>query len=136
MSSNYLFVYGLLRKDANHQMSTFLSNRSQFISEAYFQGQLYLIEYYPGVMASENKADVVVGDLYQLNDLSILAELDRFEGIDGESEAASEYRREMQKVRLPDGEFTNAWLYLYNWEVKPENKIHSGDFLEHRKSVK
>ena len=135
MSSNYLFVYGLLRKDANHQMSDFLSTGAQFISEAYFQGQLYLIEYYPGVMASENKADVVVGDLYQLNDLSILAELDRFEGIDEESKA-SEYRREIQKVRLLDGELANAWLYLYNWEVKPENKIHSGDFLEHRKSVK
>ena len=129
MAKTLLFTYGLLRKNAKHEMSSFLVDHAEHISEATFQGKLYLIEYYPGVIASVDKEDRVIGDVFNLTDPSILIQLDQFEGV-GESFAQpNEYSREVRPVKLVGGEVVDAWVYLYGWSVKPENYITSGDFL-------
>ena len=136
MSSDYLFVYGLLRRHAGHEMSQFLCQHAQFISEATFQGKLYLIEYYPGIIASNNPDDRVNGDVFKLSDLSILEELDQFEGIGTAYESPHEYQRAVQSVALQNGSVEKAWVYLYNWSIKQQNQIHSGDFLDYLGSTK
>ena len=136
MSSDYLFVYGLLRRNAKHEMSTFLNEHARFVSEATFQGKLYLIEYYPGVIESEYPPDLVKGDFFQITDSSILTTLDHFEGIENGREEPCEYRREIRQVLLPNDTSGEAWIYLYNWEVNPKKRITSGDFLAYLESVK
>lgn len=129
MSSEYLFVYGLLRRKALNKMSDFLNENARFVSEATFQGKLYLIEHYPGVTESKAPADRVAGDLFRLKDPSILGELDRFEGIGDGAQEPWEYLREIRQVLLSNGTSGKAWIYLYNWEVNGKKRIPSGDFL-------
>lgn len=129
MTSTYLFAYGLLRKGANHEMSDYLNDHTQFISRAFFQGKLYLIDYYPGIIPSANSDDKVIGDVYALNDLSILEEVDHFEGVGDEFEKPNEYRREIQQVIPENGNLMNVWIYLYNGSVESKNQIKGGDFL-------
>lgn len=110
-------------------MSALLSSRAQFISEATYQGKLYLIDYYPGVIASENIDDKVIGDVFGISDPSILKELDHFEGVGASFPQPNEYLRVIQEVTLNDGQKIEAWVYLYNWPVKSKQRIISGDFL-------
>ena len=124
-----LFVYGLLRRGAKHEMSKILDQSASYISSASFQGKLYLVDYYPGVVPSKNSNAKVVGDIYRITDMKILEELDRFEGVGPEFESPNEYNRENRIVRLPNDETLASWIYLYNWPVREENEIPSGDFL-------
>ena len=133
--TDHLFVYGLLRKKANHEMSRLLSQNARFISEATFQGKLYLIDYYPGVLPSENPSDAVSGDLFQLTNPSVLVSLDQFEGIGAQSNPTDEYRRELKEVGLADGSAETAWIYMYNWTVQDQNEIVSGNFLEYLNTI-
>ena len=112
-------------------MGGLLANASEFISEATYQGKLYLIEYYPGIIPSDNPKDLVYGDILKLANAELLNELDKFEGVGSEFPVPNEYRRELQKVILPDGSSKEAWVYLYNWAVKESNLIPSGDFLKY-----
>jgi len=131
MVCNNLFVYGLLRQKAQHEMGQFLSEKAQFVGEARFQGKLYLVDYYPGIVPSENPSDQVYGDLLQLKDLSILEELDHFEGVGDAYEKPNEYRREVYSVSLEGNQTQQAWVYVYNWPVNSGKEIPSGDFLKY-----
>ena len=128
MKDHYLFTYGLLRKSAGHEMSDFLSNQAHFLGEAKYQGKLYLIDYYPGVVSSNDPKNQVVGDLFRLDDLSILKVLDSFEGIGSQYAEPYEYQRKLQKVTCSD-RWLDAWVYLYNLPLQEKNRILSGDFL-------
>ena len=78
--NTYLFVYGTLMKDTNHSMARLLTKYSEFICRASMQGQLYLIDYYPGAILSESKDDIVYGELYKLSNASwVLSQLDDYE---------------------------------------------------------
>ena len=129
MSTSYLFTYGLLRKQAQHNMSQFMSSKAEFICEATFQGKLYMVDYYPGAIPSDDINDLVVGDVFSVNDAAILQELDAFEGVGSSFSKPNEYRRVIKSVRTKRGEHMKAWIYLYNWLVDQENQIKNGDFL-------
>lgn len=126
---DHLFTYGLLRREANHEMSQLLTQSADFVSKATFQGKLYRVDYYPGVIPSENQEDIVFGDVYQISNLQLLKRLDRFEGIGPEFSQPNEYRREVMGVMLVNGTKLTAWIYLYNWDLDGSDRIYSGDFL-------
>ena len=50
----YLFVYGTLRRDTNSEMFQLLARQADFVGGANYQGKLYKIDDYPGVVASKN----------------------------------------------------------------------------------
>ncbi|MDP5149390.1 gamma-glutamylcyclotransferase family protein [Rheinheimera baltica] len=127
---NYLFVYGTLRRSARHPMHKLLATGSCFIGRAHYQGRLYQIAHYPGVVASLNPADLVVGELYQLLQPDLmLAELDHYEACSAAFAKPQEYRRELQQVKLENGDNITCWVYLYNFNVDGMACILSGDFL-------
>lgn len=128
--SDYLFVYGLLRKDAPSQMSKLLARKAEYVSPATFQGKMYLVETYPGTVPSENPADCVKGEVHKIKNASLLETLDEFEGIDEEFPTPYEYRREIVEVELEDQSKVSAWMYVYNWEVDESTRIDSGDFFQ------
>ncbi|MCS4306900.1 gamma-glutamylcyclotransferase (GGCT)/AIG2-like uncharacterized protein YtfP [Rheinheimera pacifica] len=127
---HYLFVYGTLRQNANHPMHQLLAQHSRFIGKARYQAQLYRIDYYPGAVPSNNVADQVVGELYQLiqPDL-LLPELDNYEECSSRFTPPHEYRREQQNITLDNGYSVVAWVYVYNRNTDGLALIHSGDFL-------
>ncbi len=132
MNCHFLFVYGTLRREARHAMHRVLRASADFVDEAVFQGRLYLVHHYPGVVASESPADSVRGEVYALRDVGLLEKLDTYEGIGADAPQPTEYVRRRQQVRLARGETVEAWVYLYNWPVDKFERLESGDFLAAR----
>ena len=130
MTNDFLFVYGLLRASIPHEMSDWLRTSASYISEAFFQGRLYLIESYPGAVPSDEADERVFGDLYQVSHTVAFDTLDTFEGIGADFAAPTEYVRQEVPIKLPDGTTLLAWIYLYNWSLEGKKRILSGDFLK------
>ena len=127
---DYLFVYGTLRRSANHPMHQLLEQTSRFIGMAHFPGTLYQVSHYPAVVASTHPDEQVLGEVYQLlQPEQMLPELDRYEECGADFPAPQEYRREMQQVVLENGDSLTAWVYLYNRDTRMLTPIPSGDFL-------
>lgn len=66
----------------------------------------------------------VVVEVYQVNDLETLSDLDSLEG------HPRWYKREIEKIELEDGSVVDAWLY-FNEEQAP-TVITSGDYEDYR----
>ena len=128
--SDYLFVYGTLRQNANHPMHQQLATHAKFVAMARYQARLYQLSYYPGAVPSSNTADQVVGELYQLlQPEQLLPLLDNYEECGQGFAQPQEYRRELQQVMLENGTRVNAWVYIYNRDTSGLTLITSGDFL-------
>jgi len=125
----YLFVYGLLRQKAKHEKSSYLAENAKFIADCTYQGKLYLIDYYPGVIPSENADDQVIGEVFEVTKRETLEELDYFEGIGDEFPQPNEYVRQLEEITLLDGIKMKAWVYVFNKPVNDYQEIESGDFL-------
>jgi gamma-glutamylcyclotransferase (GGCT)/AIG2-like uncharacterized protein YtfP len=125
----YLFVYGLLRPDSGHNVAEGLMARARHVSAARFQGRLYEIEGYPGVVESDDPSDHVLGDVFEIpGEPDFLAELDAFEGCAPSDSAPHEYRRALRTV-VAGGRAYESWIYLYNWPLCGRRHIKDGDFL-------
>ncbi|NOT10349.1 MAG: gamma-glutamylcyclotransferase [Methylococcaceae bacterium] len=111
---NYLFVYGTLKRTSNSQEHHFLARHADFIDTARYYGKLYQIDYYPGVIPSDNPDDSVDGEVYVLRDAdAVLSYLDRYEECSPEFPEPHEYCRKQQTVCLNNGTALSAWIYLY-----------------------
>jgi gamma-glutamylcyclotransferase (GGCT)/AIG2-like uncharacterized protein YtfP len=135
MISDRLFVYGTLMRGFDRPMSRLLSRSADFLGEARCQGRLYrmkhhLIKHYPGLVLSDDPADVVFGELFRLRaPKELLPELDRYESCGEGFAEPTEYIRQMLPVTLDD-RTEEAWTYIYNWPVTHLPRIASGRFLE------
>ncbi len=130
MISDRLFVYGTLMRGFDHPMAKLLSRSADFIGEAQCRGRLYLIKHYPGLLLSDDPADVVFGELYRLRQpQELLREFDMYEACGEGFATPTEYIRQMLSVTLADGT-AEAWTYVYNWPVTGLPRIASGRFLE------
>jgi gamma-glutamylcyclotransferase (GGCT)/AIG2-like uncharacterized protein YtfP len=124
-----IFVYGTLMKDTNHPMSNLIRQKSRFIGDALLKGKLFLVDYYPGAVASNNGNDLVKGEVYALKDVAqVLEALDEYEEYDPSHEKDSEFIRRKLDVTLENGTKLTAWVYLYNFPTNGLNRIPSGDF--------
>lgn len=111
-------------------MQRVLSNNAGHIGEAAFQGKLFLVEDFPGVVPSSDPGDLVKGDLYELGSKEILSKLDRYEGFDADRKEESLFLRKLMTVRLLyPGKDLKAWIYIYNGETGHLPIIKSGDYL-------
>ena len=95
------------------------------------RGRLYLIKHYPGLVLSDDPADIVFGELYRLRDRdALLGEFDMYEACGEGFPEPTEYLRRMLSVTHADGAAGEAWTYVYNWPVTGLPQIASGKFLE------
>src|ERR1700755_2528533 len=112
MISDRLFVYGTLMRGFDHPMAQLLSRSADFLGEARCRGRLHLVKHYPGLVLSQDSADVVVGELYRLRDrAALLGELDMYEACGEGFPEPTEYIRQMLPVTLADGTAGEAWTY-------------------------
>ena len=131
MISDRLFVYGTLLRGFDHPMAKLLAKSANFIGEATCKGRLYRVNHYPGLVLSDDPADIVFGEVYRLRaGEELLREFDMYEACGEGFAEPTEYVREMLEVALDDGTASEAWTYLYNWPVAHLPRIASGRFLE------
>jgi gamma-glutamylcyclotransferase (GGCT)/AIG2-like uncharacterized protein YtfP len=108
-----------------------LSRSADFIGEARCQGRLYLVKHYPGLVLSDDPADVVFGELYRLRAPDeLLREFDMYEACGEGFAEPTEYVRQMLRVTSEGHSVDEAWTYIYNWPVAHLSRIASGRFLE------
>ncbi|MHC2435692.1 gamma-glutamylcyclotransferase family protein [Bradyrhizobium sp. USDA 4451] len=132
MTSNLLFVYGTLMRGFDHPMAKLLAGNAEFLGSAQCRGRLYLVKHYPGLVVSDDPADIVHGELFRLREPeAMLREFDMYEACGDGFPPPTEYLRELLTVTLADGSVREAWTYLYNWPVVELPRIASGKFLEH-----
>jgi gamma-glutamylcyclotransferase (GGCT)/AIG2-like uncharacterized protein YtfP len=131
MTSDLLFVYGTLMRGFDHPMAQLLSRSADFIGEARCRGRLHLVKHYPGLVSSDDPADIVFGELYRLRaPAELLREFDMYEACGEGFAEPTEYVRRMLPVISGDGAVREAWTYLYNWPVTGLPRIASGRFME------
>ena len=131
MICDRLFVYGTLMRGFDHPMAKLLSRSADFIGEAKCRGRLYRVKHYPGLVESEDPADAVFGEVYRLRERdALLREFDMYEACGEGFAQPTEYVRKMLTVTLGDGSASEAWSYVYNWQVARLPRIASGRFLE------
>ena len=98
-----LFVYGTLRRGSPNKFAKLLEANSRFLGNARMPGQLRQFSNYPGVVLSDQPGEFVEGELFELQDPSILVVLDEYEG--------SEFQRVLATVSLDDGQELETWVY-------------------------
>ena len=132
MISDRLFVYGTLMRGFDHPMARLLAANADFLGPAQCRGRLYLVRHYPGLVLSNDPADIVYGELFRLREPdALLREFDMYEACGEGFEQPTEYVRQMLPVTLADDTVGDAWTYIYNWPVMELPLIASGRFLEH-----
>jgi gamma-glutamylcyclotransferase (GGCT)/AIG2-like uncharacterized protein YtfP len=128
--SEFLFVYGTLARNAEHEMHEHLIRHAEYAGEGYFNGQLYRVAHYPGAVPSSHPADKVFGELYRVGDVQeLFAHLDDYEGCGPDDSQPALFVRRMKTVHLNDGTRTQAWIYLFNRAVTGLRRIVSGRFV-------
>ncbi|QDM15587.1 gamma-glutamylcyclotransferase [Tardiphaga sp. vice352] len=126
-----VFVYGTLMSGFDHPMSRRLAAGADLVGPASCRGRLYRVAHYPGLLHSDDAADVVHGELYRLRNVAeLMAALDDYESIGPGFEPPTLYLREVVPVTLADGRVQQAWTYIYNRPVDEAKRIVSGKFLE------
>ena len=133
MISDRLFVYGTLMRGFDHPMARLLSANAAFLGEATCRGRLYLVKHYPGLVLSDDPADIVFGELYRLHEPdALLREFDMYEACGEGFAEPTEYVRQMLPVTRGDGSAGESWTYIYNWPVTNLPRIASGRFLQQK----
>ena len=131
MTSDLLFVYGTLMRGYEHPMARLLSANADFLGEASCCGRLYMVKHYPGLLLSDDAADIVFGELYRLRAVEdMLREFDMYEACGEGFPEPTQYVRQMLILTLADGSTREAWTYIYNWPVAGLARIESGRFLK------
>lgn len=125
---HYLFVYGTLRKECSSGAHKEYLASADYISPAKVQGKLYMVDYYPGLVLSDEEV-WALGEIYLLAQLSQLHHLDVYEGCAEKSPQPHEYKRCLTNVVLNSGETLQAWTYVYQQDTVSLQPIPTGDFL-------
>jgi gamma-glutamylcyclotransferase (GGCT)/AIG2-like uncharacterized protein YtfP len=110
MEQPRLFVYGTLRRGSPNQYADLLQANAQYVGNARMRGRLHQIGSYPGAVPSDQPGEWVSGELYHLEDPTILATLDDYEG--------SEFERILTKVSLDDGRELETWVYVFRGKTQ------------------
>ncbi len=130
MTSDLLFVYGTLMRGYAHPMARLLSANADFLGEVSCRGRLYRVKHYPGLVLSDDAADVVFGELYRLRAVDdLLREFDMYEACGEGFAEPTQYVRRTLPVTLAGGSVSEAWTYIYNWPVTDLVRIETGRFL-------
>ena len=115
----YLFVYGTLRRGERADVTGTCD--VTYVGVARARGKMFRVEDHPGMVASDDASDQVVGEVYRLeNAPRAWPVLDEYEG--------DEFERTITSVRMDDGQVLQAWAYFYHGDTSQKDRILSGDY--------
>lgn len=123
--SEYLFVYGSLKRDYEHPLKHFLEAYSTFLAEVEVPGKMYIIDWYPGAKFLPDSSSVIYGEVFKLNNEDLFQALDDYEGIYGRLD--DEYERVLIPIDL-NGVVEQCWMYNYIGSLEEKEIIASGRF--------
>jgi len=130
VASEFLFVYGTLRKQSASNMSHLIASHCEYFSYGAMHGTLYEVCGYPGAIESCDTNDKVSGELYKMHDRKlVLNRLDEYEECTDLFPTPHEYSRKQLSIELIGGGSVVAWVYLYNHDVSKLQQIISGDYM-------
>lgn len=104
-------VYGLLRKGAAAFARFGLDRAFTPLGPCRLRGRLYDLGDYPGLVEGGGE---VVGELYEVRDVSVMPALDAFEDYHPGDRARSRYARVRVRLIAPERQ---AWTYLWRLGV-------------------
>ena len=123
-----LFVSGTLLSTVDHPMSRRLAGQADLVGPATFQGRLYQVSWYPGLVDGA-EGEVVHGELHRLRDSEgALACLDEFEGVTHGTSSVTDpddYERVEREVQTEAGRRT-SWVYLYRGDWSQLRQVSTG----------
>ncbi len=122
-----LFVYGSLRKRAEHPMHEVLREHGKPGGAARVRGRLYVVDWYPGLVLDPD-AGWVVGELWTGVADEAWPVLDFYEGCSAEDPAPHEFIRTEATVLAAD-QPRQSWIYTFGRDVAALQQIDSGDWL-------
>lgn len=124
--SNYIFVYGTLRKGCDNPMSIFLKKHAIFHQKGRLTGELYDVGEYPAGVYDEESKHEIVGDIFEITDAATLFEtLDPYEDVEDEL-----YSRVIRPVFVTNQNYPlSCWVYVYNCATFYLPLITHGDYL-------
>jgi gamma-glutamylcyclotransferase (GGCT)/AIG2-like uncharacterized protein YtfP len=128
-----LFVYGSLRKDSKNDMHQLLARNSTFVGAGRIQGELYDLGTHPGVVIGERCSDTVVGEVYALTSDQVAdmwQVLDRYEGCGPDDPGPHEYRRQVVRVILDNGDELDAWAYILATRPRTAVSVPGADYID------
>ncbi|WP_263372990.1 gamma-glutamylcyclotransferase family protein [Granulicella aggregans] len=117
-----LFIYGTLHPDRAPAAISSTARLLKPRGRATIHARLYDLGPYPGVVLSDDPADIVAGELFILpDDPSILARLDDYEDFRRSDPANSLFLRQRVLATLQSGPDAGTeiacWVYTYNHPV-------------------
>jgi gamma-glutamylcyclotransferase (GGCT)/AIG2-like uncharacterized protein YtfP len=118
-----LAVYGLLRSGETGFERFGLAGAFAPLGPCVIPGQLYDLGAYPGLIDGEGD---VVGELFEVRDLSVMPALDAFEDYWPEQPDRSRYERVQVQLKTPH---RRAWVYVWRLGLDDARYIESGDWF-------
>lgn len=109
MSTDFLFVYGTLRRDAAGRQNPLLGD-ARFAGEATTIGRLVPVGPYRALIAGDEE---IAGELYEISSAQ-WDTLDEYEGDD--------YRRIVIDVKTAEGTRLRAWAYVKVERRRPRRR--------------
>lgn len=132
-----IFVYGTLRRGERADLSGgFYNYGVDFLDGDKINGKLYHLGAFPGVCSIghgefNKKLPAVVGEVFRIQDASIVALLDAYEGYRASEPAHGMYDRHQVQTEMG----RKVWVYTYNYPVLSEQQIPSGDWCKNRNTA-
>ncbi len=124
-----LFVYGTLRPAVDHPRIRHLVGRLKPVGSGRIPGRLVYLGQYPGAIFDAAAEGSVLGDVVELTDDSVLADIDAYEGFDPARPDAGEYFRCKRPVEVDGVGTVECWLYELPAVPAHATWIESGDYV-------
>lgn len=132
--SDFIFVYGTLRKNVNPEKHAMMAPYSEFVSMGICNGLLFDVGNYPGLSFVE-KQHQILGEIYRITDqVKLFSILDGYEGCSESDAQPYEYHRIICDVHTSSLGVIPCWVYEYQWVYHHLTKIESGDYERYLKS--
>ncbi len=117
-------VYGLLRAGESGFARFGLADAFRPLGPCVIPGALWDLGRFPGLVAGPGE---VVGELFELVDVSVMPRLDAFEDYWPDDPDRSRYDRVKLQLIEPD---RSAWVYIWRLGLEAATRIESGDWFK------
>ena len=125
--SEYLFVYGSLKRGCGGRQASEISNELTWIGKAEVRGRLYDFGEYCGAIIDTSAPSVIKGELLELPNTSMLKRLDGYENYDPATSDSLFVRQKVETI-VETGSSLEAWIYTYNRHPGDAPVIANGEY--------
>ncbi len=122
-----VFFYGTLMAGFDRRRRAGIDTRMRFVGRGWIQGALFDLGLFPAAIPSTEGR--IWGEVYEVEDESVLAVLDEIEGYRSDEPDSSLYTRVEVDATLANGDRCSVSTYFYNAPLGRAERIESGDYL-------